>query len=260
MSKQRPFHKTTDRNTVRIESSDNLLHLKFATDLDAIQSAINPQQPQQLIMQNLQYLMGILLFTPTPQKILLLGVGGGSLVHYFSHYLPQSDITGVEYDAELIDIAQQQLGLPGPSDRLHYQCLDARDFITASKQKFDLIVVDIFEDGRTAQWLLEKTFNRQLKNRLTTRGAVAYNLLIDSEKRFSRFYQLMRQLYQQQTLCLETENYENILVYGLNHQSGPADMEILLGKCATLSEQLDIPFSEILSTIYSINPQGSGII
>jgi len=260
MTRKRVFQQSTDLNSIRIERSGQQHHLKFDSDLDAIQSAINLEQPHQLIMQNLQYLMGILLFIQAPKKILLLGVGGGSLVHFFAHYLPDSEVTGVEYNAQLINIAQQQLGLPQASAQLRYIIEDARDFVQQTDEQFDLVVIDIFEGRRSPQWLLEKTFNLQLKRCLSAQGAVAYNLLINSETKFSRFYELMRQLYQQQTLCMETEDYENILVYGLNKKSRPRSMEKLLERCEQLSGEFELPFAQILSTIYNINPIGSGII
>lgn len=260
MTEKNPFQQQTKLTTVRIEHSGNEHHLKFETDTDAIQSAINMKQPHQLVMQNLQYLMGILQFIPEPKKILILGVGGGSLIHFFRHYLPNSEITGVEYNAELMNIAFDRLKLPRAETNLSYVIEDARHYIKTCEEKFDLIVLDIFDSGVSPDWSLHQGFNRHLKNRLTPQGAVAYNLLIQSEKGFSRFYQLMRELYQQQTLCLETEDYENILVYALNFKNRPSSLTHNLQKSMQFTEMYDLPFNQIMKVIYDINPQGAGII
>jgi spermidine synthase len=204
--------------------------------------------------------MGILLFIKVPEKILLLGAGGGSLIHYLAHYLPESQVTAVEYNAELLEIAQQHLNLPGTSARLNYVIDDAREFIQATTEKYDLVIIDIFEGGQSPLWSLQKPFNQQLQHCLTQQGAVAYNLLINSEPKFSRFYQLIRQLYAQQSLCLETEDYENILVYALNHNTGSLTMEQQMLRCEQLSQRYELPFRQILKAIYTINPLGSGII
>ena len=121
---------STLHKDIIIQQKNELLQLLFASEPDAVQSAINSQAPQLLVMKNLQYLMGILLFIPPPEKILLLGVGAGSLVHFFRHYLPESHITGVDYDAELIHIAQTKMMLPEADERLNLVIDDAHRYIT----------------------------------------------------------------------------------------------------------------------------------
>ncbi|MCG8621266.1 MAG: fused MFS/spermidine synthase, partial [Proteobacteria bacterium] len=239
------------------QHGDNL-QLKF--DHEAIQSEINRQQPQQLVMQNLQYLMGILLFMPEPENILLLGVGGGSMVHFLRHHFPQSHITGVELDAKLLETAHDKLLLPRADDQLTYCIQDARDHVTLTREKYDLIVVDIFDGSQSPDWILELEFTQELKRCLRKNGGLTYNLLIDSEKKFSQFYQMLRQVFDHQTLCLDTEDYENILVYALNFKNERLSMPELMEKGWDYEEKLKLPFRQILAAIYDINPVDSGII
>ncbi len=188
-----------------------MLKMVFASEPDATQSAINLKQPQQLVMENLQFLMGILLFIEPPKNILLLGVGAGSLVQFFRHFHPDSHITAVDYDNELLEIAHQQMLLPEADEQLEYVIQDARQYINTCQQQFDLILVDIFDGSQSPDWTRNKEFTDQLKNCLSESGAVAYNVLINSETAFKTFYKLLRQTFNQQTLCLETEEYENLL-------------------------------------------------
>ncbi|MDJ0881139.1 MAG: methyltransferase domain-containing protein [Gammaproteobacteria bacterium] len=254
------LQQTTSFNTIKIEEARGQHYLKFDSDHEAIQSAIDLTAPHRLVMTNLQYLMGILLFIKKPRRILVLGVGGGSLIHFLSYYLPKSHITGLDYNAELLKIAQAHLDLPQPSDQIHYVTADAREFIGATHEKFDLILVDLFTNGRSPNWLLQNSFNQQLKQCLTAQGAIAFNLLIDNENQFSRFYQLMRTVYQKQTLCLEHEDYENILVYGFNQEKETLSLEANLERAAQLTSIYELPFTQILAAIYNINPVGHGII
>jgi spermidine synthase len=260
VSKTRISHRQTALTGLRIEQHENELLLKFDTDFEAIQSAIDIKNPQRLIMHNLQFLLGVLLFMPEPEKILILGIGGGSLVHYFHHYLPGSHITGIEYDAELLEIAHQQLKLPQPSARLDYIVADARDYISQTVQKYDLIVVDIFDAAYSPTWLLQKQFTERLRQCLTPNGAATYNLLIDGDKKFRRFYQLVIDLFDQQTLCMDTEDYENILVYAFNFPVKIRSMTENLQHGLHLSEKYDLPFTRTLAAIYDINPQGVAVI
>ncbi len=260
MAKNDIFEINTSQAKIRIENCGDELHLKFDSDLEAIQSVININRPYQLVMENLRYLMGILLFIAKPRKILLLGVGGGSLVHFIRHYLPQAHLTGVEHNQELLDIAHTHLNLPQPSRKLEYIIADARDYLTRCETSYDLILLDIFNDGQSPAWLLNKPTTRLLKSCLSDRGAVAYNLLLDSEKKFQHFYRQIRQIFIQQTLCMETEEYENLLVYGLNFEATKRTMPQHLQRGIQLGEKYGLPFNQILSSIYSINPIDSGVI
>ncbi|MBC8211719.1 MAG: fused MFS/spermidine synthase [Gammaproteobacteria bacterium] len=254
----------TDHSTTackaQIRQQGDTLQLVFEHEADAIQSAINLKQPHRLVMENLQYLMGILLFMPAPQNILLLGVGGGSLIQFFRHYLPQSHITAVDYDQGLLDLAHQQMLLPQASEHLSYAVLDARQFIIDATRQYDLIVVDIFDGSQSPRWLLTDDFTRQLQGRLSKQGALAYNLLIHSETAFSTFYKRLRQLFKSQTLCLEVEEYENILLYALNFRAQKRSMMQNIEQAALTENQYQLPFRQMLSVIYNINPVDAGII
>jgi spermidine synthase len=251
---------TTRLTRLRVEQVGSERHLKFERDTDAIQSAIDMDNPQKLIMENLRYLLGVLLFIPRPQKILLLGLGGGALVHFLRHHLPDAQITAVEYDAEVLEIAKQHLALPPADESLHYVIDDARRFIEIEPQGYDLILIDIFDGGESPPWMLQKTFIQALKRQLSDRGALGFNLLLAKEKSFSRFYQLLRSEFAQQTLCLETEEYANILVYAMNFPSRPLSMNELLQRCEELDALYDLPLRKILNTVFNINPQGAGVI
>jgi spermidine synthase len=46
--------------------------------------------------------MSALIFISAPERILVLGTAGGSLLHFLRHYYPQADITAVDIDNDLI--------------------------------------------------------------------------------------------------------------------------------------------------------------
>jgi len=243
-----------------IKQQGDILQLVFSAEPDAIQSAINLQQPHQLVMKNLQYLMGILLFIPPPQKILLLGVGAGSLIQFYRHYLPQSHITAVDYDESILRLAQQKMLLPQASDRLQYEVQDARQFVQQTTQQYDLIVLDIFEGSQTPTWLINEQFSRRLQECLDRQGALAYNLLIQSGTAYQNFHHRLARIFRSQTLQLDIEDFENRLLYAFNFCPDRRSMmqNIEYGEQAELTYQL--PFRQILSIIYNTNPVNSGVI
>jgi len=250
----------TIEDEIIIREQDDLLELVFKGSPEAVQSAIVKSAPQQLVMQNLQYLMGILLFIDAPKKILLLGVGAGSLVHFLRFHFAESHITGIDLDADLLQLAERDMLLPAADDKLTYVIDNAQDYIENSDEQYDLIVVDIFDGSQTPSWVFSADFTRALQRRLSPRGAVAYNLLINSERGFKQFYSQLRQVFRQQTLCLEAEQYANILLYGLNFNAPAKSMGELLQMAQLAEQRFQLPFHQILAVIFNINPQGGGVI
>ena len=252
-------HRTkTQFGPVWINRHQDILQLKF--DRLAIQSEINAAEPHQLRMKNLQFLMGLLLFMDAPKNVLLLGVGGGSLIQFMRHYFPDTHITGIEYDEKLLQFVQKHLLLPQPDDFLSYEISDARDYIAHCNQQFDLIIVDIFDGDQTPDWLLQNDTSKRLKRLLSKRGAVGYNLLIESEKVFNRFYQQLRNQFARQTLMMETEDYENLLVYALNFSARKKSIAEQMQHAQLLQEKYPLPFMQTLSMIYAMNSSDSEII
>lgn len=218
------------------------------------------KSPAQLVLKNLAYLTGILLFMPPPKSICMLGTAAGGLIHFFRHYYPESHITAVDIDGEMLDLMQQRMGLPPADQKLTYVIDDALHYLDNCKQQFDLILVDLFIGNKLPPWLLQTHSMQQIYSKLNNQGGVGYNLIIDSEQDFTRYYKNLRQVFAQQTLCLRVDELDNILAFAFRDASPAADMEQNITRASQLSEQLDNNYLEILSAIYATNPVGSGII
>lgn len=116
--------------------------------------------------------------------ILLLGVAGGSVVQtLISDFKFSKKITGVELDAEIIDIANSYFGL----DKIgNFKCViaDAEEFVKTSIITYDLIIIDIFKDTEMPSFLFEKSFIDNIKKLLQANGFILFNtMLLDSNKR-----------------------------------------------------------------------------
>jgi spermidine synthase len=251
----------------KIETAFNSIHLVYkqgrlelrARD-KALQSVINLDAPQQLELPNLQYLLSVLLFMPAPRRILMLGTAAGSLLHFLQHHYPQAYITAVDIDSELIEQLLQRKILPAPGNRLTYIYDNAARFIEQSDQNFDLVLVDVFIGAQSPPWLLEKTSIQQLYQCTASGGALAYNLLIDSEHDLRLFYRDLRQQFCGNALSLPVAGLENRVVYAIRDAGPAVDMAANMQRALQLSAQLGIDLMPILSVIYNTNPVGQGLI
>jgi len=256
--KSEPLIFKTKYASLSITRSNNTLELRSGTE--ALHSVINIKKPHKLALKNLQYLMGILLFLPTPANILILGTGGGSLIHFLRFYYPQCRLTSVDLDAELQDLMHEKMFLPWASEGLVYVVDDAAHYLHQCHQQFDLILVDIFAGSQSPDWLLDSPSIQQIHTLLSDQGAVAYNLLIDSEHAFNLFYRNLTRVFAQQALFLPVEGYDNNLAYGLRYRPPRREMSYYMQHASNMAELHEINYNEVLAAIYTNNPIGSGII
>jgi spermidine synthase len=249
---------TSHHSDVSVKTNANKLELR--SNSNTLQSVINIDHPEKLALKNLKYLIAILVFMPRPKRILLLGTGGGSLVHFLRHHYPDSHLTSVDIDGELLDLMHDKMLLPKADDDLTYVIDDAAHYLQHCNETFDLILVDIFIGDQSPDWLLGADNMQHLYSLLSPSGAVAYNLLIDNESEFKQYYRDLRDIFSQQTLCIPVAGYDNTIAYGFRYQAEEQDMSVYMQQALDLGETHDINYMEILSAIYATNPSGAGVI
>ena len=235
-------------------------NLELRSNNDALQSVINENKPHKLALKNLEYLMGVLLFLPKPENVLVLGTGGGSLIHFMKFHYPQCRLTSVELDSELQLLMHQKMLLPEADEHLIYVIDDAAHYLQNCNLKFDLIFVDIFSGNQSPDWLLTAANIQQIYALLSNQGAVAYNLLIDSEYEYNLFHRNLTQIFSEQALFLPVEGFDNTIAYGIRDQPKHHGMSYYMQQAAHMSELHDINYHEVLAAIYTNNPVGTGTI
>ena len=121
-----------------------------------------------------------------PLRVLHIGGGGFSLPRYISAVRPGSTNTVLELDAELVTIAEDQLGLTD-ADGLDIRTGDARLHLAdLPTNSFDLIVGDAFSGDSVPWHLTTVEVAHEIDRLLTTDGAYAMNVIDGNESRFAR--------------------------------------------------------------------------
>ena len=112
------------------------------------------------------------------QSILILGVAAGSVIKTLTHEINfTGEITGVEIDEEIIKIGNDFFNL-NEIQNLEIIIEDAYKFVLKTKKKYDLIVVDIFEDNKMPNFLYEKYFIERLCFILNIKGFIVFNTMV----------------------------------------------------------------------------------
>ncbi len=114
--------------------------------------------------------------------ILVLGVAGGSVIKTLIdeiHY--KGKITGVEIDPEIIHVANQYFHLSDVR-QLNIVLDDAFEFVLKTKDKYDLIIIDIFQDTTMPNFLFESFFINRICFLLKSKGFILFNTMLLDEK------------------------------------------------------------------------------
>lgn len=113
--------------------------------------------------------------------ILLLGVAGGSVVKTLVDEIEyKGKITGVEIDPDMIQIANQYFNL-NEIKQLNLVIDDAFEFVLKTKDKYNLIIIDVFEDTNMPNFLFEKFFLDRICTLLKDDGFILFNTMILDE-------------------------------------------------------------------------------
>ncbi|MFC5684637.1 spermidine synthase [Flavobacterium sp. MAHUQ-51] len=115
------------------------------------------------------------------KNILILGVAGGSVIKTLIDDIQFSGkITGVEIDSEIIKIANHYFELDKISN-LEIIIDDAFEFVLKTTDKYDLIVVDIFQDTKMPNFLFETFFIDRICFLLQAKGNILFNTMLLNE-------------------------------------------------------------------------------
>nr|WP_199003341.1 fused MFS/spermidine synthase [Flavobacterium sp. ASV13] len=113
--------------------------------------------------------------------ILLLGVAGGSVIKTLVDEIEyKGKITGVEIDPDMIKIANEYFNL-NEIKQLEVVIDDAFEFVLKTKDKYNLIIIDIFEDIKMPNFLFERFFSERICSLLKNKGFVLFNTMILDE-------------------------------------------------------------------------------
>ncbi len=116
------------------------------------------------------------------ESILVLGVAGGSVIQTLVDEIKfKGKITGVEIDKEVVAIARKYFKLDAIK-KLELVEDDAFEFVLKTKEKYDLIIIDIFQDTTMPNFLFEDFFINRINFLLRTNGFILFNTMVISEK------------------------------------------------------------------------------
>jgi len=111
------------------------------------------------------------------ESVLVLGVAAGSVIKTLAEEIKfNGKITGVEIDPAAIEIANTYFGLDKITN-CEIVIDDAFEFVLKTREKYDLIIIDIFKDTEMPNFLFEDFWINRINFLLNANGFILFNTM-----------------------------------------------------------------------------------
>jgi spermidine synthase len=169
-------HIETEYNDVFISKRDAYLTMSFQRYSQAYnESTSSLSNPDELPVAYTRTMMLGAIYPDELRRCLMIGLGAGSMPVYLARYLPNLVIDNVELDPGVIAASKKYFGVR-EAPRMRMIENDGRVFVARSSETYDLILVDAFRGGYVPFHLLTKEFYALLKQHLSPKGVVVFNV------------------------------------------------------------------------------------
>jgi spermidine synthase len=109
------------------------------------------------------------------ERVAILGNAGGTTARAYGVFYPQASIDGVEIDPAVSSVGRRYFGM-AENPRLTVHDEDARPFLSASAESWDLIFIDAYRQPYVPFYLATREFFRTVRLHLRPGGIVALNI------------------------------------------------------------------------------------
>lgn len=162
---------------IRVMDEGGLRILKFNDSRETQMSLTDPMKGH---FEYTEFFHMPWLWNTNIQKVLMLGLGGGSIQRAYHHYYTNVTIDTAEMDPMVITVAKEYFTVK-ESPRLRIHQSDGRVFLKRSTNTYDVILADAYTTSRYGSsippHLTTVEFFSLANEHMTTNGVFAYNVI-----------------------------------------------------------------------------------
>lgn len=209
----------SDYSRIKIRKSRNVRTLWFVRDSgeEVVETMLDLDRPHDLLVDYTRFMFLSYMFRLRHEKVLIVGLGGGSMVHFLKHHDPRVQVDVVEIDPVIVDAADKYFGVSSEGNvKIHTQ--DAFDYLKKTKNTYDIIYMDAFlkpsastDDTGVPLRLKTLQFYADIQKKLAEDGAVVFN--INGHDGLADDVRTIRDAFAQ-TYVFQLPNYGGIVVVG----------------------------------------------
>ena len=231
------------QDVVVTETSEGVRTLRFGAD-GAVQSRALIGHPDRLLVPYVRSAMAGLAFVPSPERVLVVGLGGGSIVNFIALNYPEAQIDAVEIDPVVVEVARDWFEVT-PSAQVRLLVDDGRRFIEQVAlevsellaEPYDVIFLDAFGSSSIPEALTTQEFLVAVRGAVSAEGVVIANVWSGPQ---NPLYGSMATTYQsvfEEFYVFDVPRRAN-RIFALVAPTGALSTVDLTGKLARLSQRL----------------------
>ena len=175
---------------VVVDEGDGTRTLRFGRH-GARQSSYRPDDPERLVLPYTEVALTGLALCGEPRRILVVGLGGGTLAGFLRRHYPAAEIDAVDIDPEVVRVAKEYFGFR-EDGRMRAHVADGRRFIEDARVPYDLVFLDAFGTTAVPEHLTTREFLEAVRRITRPGGVVVGNLWF---RQFNKLFDSMVRTY-----------------------------------------------------------------
>lgn len=243
---------------IDISEEGGVRYLHFGSEW--VQGAMRIRKPDALELEYTREMMAGLLLRPAPwpRRVLLIGLGAGSLAKFIHRHLPQAETTVVEILPEVHAVARQFFRLPDEDERLSVVIDDGADFMLRDSRKWDLIAVDGFDQDARAGALAGQPFYEACRARLSETGLLSINMF-GQIRGYKAQLQRLRLAFDGRVLALPLLESGNVIAFAATGETLAFSIADLKARAKSLKAETGLDLMPTLRRLEksSVLPDGA---
>ncbi len=238
---------------IEVMERGNKRTLHFGTP--DIQSDIDLRAPHQLTLGYMHTMLNALLLMENPKRILMIGLGGGSMARFLLHHYPECQIDAIECRQAVADIARDYF-LLSDNPRLNIVVEDGGRFCFSADPSqyghYDIILVDAFIGNSIARQVCGQGFSDVCHQRLTKHGLFAMNLWSGSFISSKELLEGISGSFSGQLVHFTVANKNNVVAIAYNGDLQQVLNQPLNERAQKMTQQLSVNFMPLLQQLKTL--------
>ncbi len=234
------YEKVSAYSTIVVtEEEHGVRTLRFGKG-GARQSVVKLGDPDYLALPYARVALVGLALSEEPRRMLVVGLGGGTLPMFLRKYYPNATIDAVDIDPEVVDVARKFFGFR-EDEFMNAHVGDGRRFIEKLRQPYDVIFLDAFGSDSVPARLTTQEFLQAVRRAVAPGGVVVGNLWGRSS---NPLYDSMVRTYQEvfdELFILDVRDAGNKILLALPRKQ-PLNRDELMQRARKVSAARRFPF------------------
>ncbi|MEO7001141.1 MAG: fused MFS/spermidine synthase [Ktedonobacterales bacterium] len=170
------YYQESQYNYIQVVREGNGTTALVLNEGQAIHSVYNPNQL--LTGWYWDYFLAAPYFNPGPaagqvHRMAIIGLAAGTIARQFSAVYPDVQIDGVEIDPSIVAVGRRYFAMNEPN--LHVTVADGRTFMRVTKQQYDVVAIDAFQQPYIPFQLTTKEFFQEIRAHMSPNGVLCLN-------------------------------------------------------------------------------------